>query len=289
MADTVTNDVSRQDYTGPVARLLIIGDASLFKPVEWPNYPELYGLGNEHIPALIRMACDLSLHRGDTEGAEIWAPVHAWRALAQLRAVEAIEPLLEFTRIELEDDAVSQEFTTVLGMMGPAAIAPIAAFLADRTVTWMGASLATAGLAEIVKAHPECRDECVRILTRLLEHGTDSAPMANAFTISSLLDLKAVEAIDTIRDAFRRGTVDFSIAGDLEDVEIELGLRARRSTPRPYYPFLSGNRGSAKTPSSFGFEDIPDDADMLPMPHKIGRNEPCPCGSGKKYKKCCLE
>ena len=22
---------------------------------------------------------------------------------------------------------------------------------------------------------------------------------------------------------------------------------------------------------------------------KIGRNDPCPCGSGKKYKKCCLE
>ena len=22
-------------------------------------------------------------------------------------------------------------------------------------------------------------------------------------------------------------------------------------------------------------------------PAKIGRNEPCPCGSGKKYKKCC--
>jgi len=21
---------------------------------------------------------------------------------------------------------------------------------------------------------------------------------------------------------------------------------------------------------------------------KIGRNSPCPCGSGKKYKKCCL-
>jgi preprotein translocase subunit SecA len=20
---------------------------------------------------------------------------------------------------------------------------------------------------------------------------------------------------------------------------------------------------------------------------KVGRNEPCPCGSGKKYKKCC--
>lgn len=21
--------------------------------------------------------------------------------------------------------------------------------------------------------------------------------------------------------------------------------------------------------------------------HKIGRNDPCPCGSGRKYKKCC--
>ena len=27
-----------------------------------------------------------------------------------------------------------------------------------------------------------------------------------------------------------------------------------------------------------------------PMPavsQKVGRNEPCPCGSGKKYKQCC--
>lgn len=22
---------------------------------------------------------------------------------------------------------------------------------------------------------------------------------------------------------------------------------------------------------------------------KIGRNDPCPCGSGKKYKNCCLK
>lgn len=25
-----------------------------------------------------------------------------------------------------------------------------------------------------------------------------------------------------------------------------------------------------------------------PLEHKTGRNDPCPCGSGKKYKKCCL-
>jgi len=32
------------------------------------------------------------------------------------------------------------------------------------------------------------------------------------------------------------------------------------------------------------------EADILPVrtEPKIGRNEPCPCGSGKKYKSCCI-
>lgn len=31
------------------------------------------------------------------------------------------------------------------------------------------------------------------------------------------------------------------------------------------------------------------DGDILPpaAEHKVGRNAPCPCGSGKKYKRCC--
>ena len=28
-------------------------------------------------------------------------------------------------------------------------------------------------------------------------------------------------------------------------------------------------------------------AERLSSPPRVGRNEPCPCGSGKKYKKCC--
>ena len=27
--------------------------------------------------------------------------------------------------------------------------------------------------------------------------------------------------------------------------------------------------------------------DNIAHVEKIGRNDPCPCGSGKKYKKCC--
>ena len=38
-------------------------------------------------------------------------------------------------------------------------------------------------------------------------------------------------------------------------------------------------------------EDFPSDEPGVPYirpAEKIGRNDPCPCGSGKKYKKCCL-
>ena len=40
-----------------------------------------------------------------------------------------------------------------------------------------------------------------------------------------------------------------------------------------------------------GAEQMPTFRFTKPRPvvkdHKIGRNDPCPCGSGKKYKKCC--
>jgi len=38
-------------------------------------------------------------------------------------------------------------------------------------------------------------------------------------------------------------------------------------------------------------EDNVDEPDVIPPEprKKVGRNEPCPCGSGKKYKKCCMD
>jgi hypothetical protein len=276
MLQNATNDAIHQEYADPVSRLLTAGDAAIFDLVEWPNYPEKYALGSEHIPALIRMACDMALHMGDADGTEIWAPVHAWRALAQMRAEEAIQPLLEFTRVDLDDDAVAQEFATVFGMIGPAVIAPIGGFLEDRSIGWLSASLVTDGLKEVVRRYPECRDECVATLTGFLAHASDNDPVANGGAISTLIDLAAVEAIETIRDAFRMDAVDISIAGDLEDVEIDLGLRQRRVTPRPRYHFAP-------------MADRDEGFDPPFATRKIGRNELCPCGSGKKYKKCCLE
>ena len=49
----------------------------------------------------------------------------------------------------------------------------------------------------------------------------------------------------------------------------------------------------AGPPSPGLVERVPERVDVKPKPPvvhepKVGRNDPCPCGSGKKYKKCCL-
>ena len=39
-----------------------------------------------------------------------------------------------------------------------------------------------------------------------------------------------------------------------------------------------------------GFKSEPlDSSNIIPAKFKVGRNDPCPCGSGKKYKKCCMK
>ncbi len=56
-------------------------------------------------------------------------------------------------------------------------------------------------------------------------------PTLNGFVISSLIRMEAVEAIESIRHAFHRDIVELFIAGNLEEVEVLMGLRQPK--PRP--------------------------------------------------------
>src|SRR5262249_56731171 len=90
-------------YPPPVDQLLTVGDCQ--KLTEWPNYLEL-GLGLEHAPDLVRMAMDEGLNYADSDSLEVWAPVHAWRALGQLHAESAVPPPITF--VPSQDSAVNQ-------------------------------------------------------------------------------------------------------------------------------------------------------------------------------------
>jgi hypothetical protein len=284
MMETVPHNSLHTDYTGPVQRLLTIGETQSYDPTEWPDYAVEFGLRREHIGELSRLACDTALNGGNADSREVWAPLHAWRALGQLQAEAAVAPLLAFLKTAKGDQAVGEEFPKVFGMIGPPAIPHIAKFLSDRSNPTFPVTTAIEGLKEIAERHPDCRIECVGILARMLEQHADTDGSINGFVVSALIDLAAVEVIDTMREAFRRSSVDISIAGDEEDVEIALGLRDYRSTPAPVYQIMSAGW---LAPS--GADRIQRDNRPLPQYSKVGRNDPCPCGSGKKYKKCCLQ
>ena len=91
-------------YTDPAAQLLTYGGVvGRTRDDNWPDYRDL-GLTEESIPDLIRMATDLDPRDPRTDGSEVWAPLHAWRALAQLQAVEAAGPLVHlFAQLEHND------------------------------------------------------------------------------------------------------------------------------------------------------------------------------------------
>lgn len=225
--------MTSDSYPPPVDKLLTFGDCR--KLPERPNYLEL-GLGPEHIPDLIRMATSEELNHADSESSEVWAPVHAWRVLGQLRAEAAIEPLMSlFRTIDEEDnDWVGEELPKVYGMIGPAAIPALATYLADTT-HGLWARVATASSLKYVgKYNPQARVECVAILMRQLEKFAEQEDTLNAFLVSPLLDLKAEEALPMMERAFAADSVNESVCGNWEDVEIEFGLKAHREKPQTY-------------------------------------------------------
>jgi hypothetical protein len=256
------------NYEGLAASLLTLGEAGWSD--DWQAKYQPLGFSLEHVPNLIRMAVDDELNQADTENAAIWAPVHAWRILGILRAEEAVRPLIEQLGRDDENDWAAEEIPKALAMIGEPALRPLTWQLADLKRDIYARAGAADALAKMPAHHPELRQECVSRLEReLAARCRENDETLNGFLVAHLSDLKAVETIATIRQAYQDGCVDLTICGDIEDVEIDFGLREQRSKPRPR---LMPHGLFAKRKRTRG---------------KIGRNDLCPCNSGKKYKKCC--
>lgn len=232
-----TSNETPAGYAPPVSQLLTLGEPR--SGSVWPDYLAL-GLTLDHVPDLTRMAVDDDLNWADPDSAEVWAPLHAWRTLAQLRAEAAVEPLIGlFERLdEFEDDSTSTELPQVFGYIGQAVIAPLTRLLADPEQSRWVRINATNAFAEIGQRHPDLRDQCVAVLTQQLAQYSRQDLSLNAFIISNLAELRAVEAAPVIEQAFAADKVDISIQGDWEETQIRLGLLQQRLTPKPNF-FLS--------------------------------------------------
>lgn len=262
-------------YSPPVSTLLTYGSTQELH--DWPDYLQL-GFTREHIPALITLLTDDDLNNADPTSDEVWAPIHAWRTLGQLRAAEAIPALLDqLWRIDEESDEwVETEFPDVFALIGSPAISGLNDYLANYRHSLFARVSAAQSLRNIEQRQPDTRQACVEALECQLKRYLYDDSTLNGFLIGFLVELKAVEVLPTIQAAYRNACVDLSVTGDCEDVEIALGVRKKRTTSRPRFGLIGG------------VETSPHSVPARNNQKKIGRNDLCPCGSGKKYKKCCL-
>jgi hypothetical protein len=233
-------------YPSPVDKLLTHGTLEAGKAVEWPDYAAI-GIGPEHIPDLIRMATDKELMREEADDFEFAAPFYAMHILGELHAEAAIEPLLSL--FEVDNEWIREDLAEVYSKIGPTAIPALTEYLLSPDRDEYAGAYAGDALAEIGKEYPETRLECINVLSRKLEQFEENPEELNAFLISDLMQLKAIEALPLIERAFAADCVD-ELVINMDDVLVGLGLKEREERPLTRLQHLLGGNSPSSEENS---------------------------------------
>lgn len=231
----------------------------------------ILSMGAAAVPPLITLLEDDDAAAEDAPG-EGWPPIHAVDLLADLRAEEAIEPMLRALRGGDMDDILSSRVAVRLPVFGAAALEPVLAELSgirntNRAVV-LCAILANLGVKDdrVWLALSECFGE---------------EPALSAGFLATYGDDRALPLIEREIFAFDGESPSSLARFDLEllvEAYEELaGEMPERLAARVDYLFERQSSAGALT-----------DSPLPAVSTKVGRNEPCPCGSGKKHKRCCL-
>ena len=276
-------------YAPPLDRFLTRGDPGHFADSMPPAFYQALGATPGDIPEIIHMFKDPEIQHMDADGGyspACWAFSHAQRALVELRAPGAAQLLIDHFYAEAiarEENSYFlpsiEDCDSLLRALGEDAVDIIIENIeANGDNADLGGMLSEA-LAGIIEKHPARRDKSIAAIVGRLKQHHANRDTYNGLLISSLLDLRAVEAAPVIEEAYAANNVDCDICGDWDDVKFDLGMATHRdgSPLLPPDPAIEERRRSILQNR------------VKIKPPKIGRNEPCPCGSGKKHKKCCID
>ncbi|WP_198416690.1 DUF1186 domain-containing protein [Marinilabilia rubra] len=163
-------------------------------------------------------------------------------------------------------------------------------------------------VAQIARQQPERREEVLEWFNEVFEFYLTCSKKdnildseLNASMICDLMDIGATDMIPSIKKLFAEGLVAEGFCGSEEEVledflaleDIDVEPEEIGSIYEQYVDILDNFQPLSPLPFEkpedpedfFVPEDIVEPTRKDP---KIGRNDLCPCGSGKKYKKCCL-
>lgn len=240
--------------------------------------------------------------------------IYAMYMLAQFREAAAYPLLVGFVStpgeivMELTGDVVTEDLGRMLASLCHGDLGPIKRLIEDPEVNEWVRSAALDALVVLYAEGQLNRENIIDYLKELFLSKVERKPSYIwSAMVNTACDLYPEELIEEIQRAYVEGLVNPCDVG-FDDVKRTLERRKenRLEDTRRYRKGLIGNvideigwwacfqdtndeDFSNREPYEVDddFWSTPVQTVVRPGP-KIGRNDPCPCGSGKKYKKCCL-
>jgi hypothetical protein len=206
----------------------------------------------------------------------------------------------------LSGDVSTQDGARILAAVCDGDLEPIKRLVLNRDADEFSRGVAVAALALLAVWAEVPRDIIVEYFVWLAREGLEREPsyVWSALATQSA-DIEALAVFPELRCAYDEELIDLRTVGraELDDVEASPrgGLLERMKERYPpiddvaeatswwaRFGRLASNRRAEELALATAGE-VDNDRPMEPYraPQKVGRNEPCPCGSGKKYKKCC--
>jgi hypothetical protein len=243
------------------------------------------------------------------------AHLYAMFLLAQFRDRRAYAPLIALARLrdDLPDlllgDAQCECLPQALASVWDGDPNPIKALIEDEAVDQYSRMAGLAAIVTLVNVGELARDSAIAYFAELFDGRLRAPGGVWGDLVNSACDLYPGELYPRIERAFEQGLVD-EVMATMEDVR-----HARRLSPRealaeirssPHHNLITDTVAEMETWACFQESDAEPEydenepefhwtesgnpGDLQPIRRtqpKVGRNEPCPCGSGKKFKKCC--
>jgi hypothetical protein len=248
-----------------------------------------------------------------------WAPIHATFLLGAIGGPDAIPPLLAALRFASAEDVdwVHEAMPDILAALGPPALDALRRIAQDASAETHLRLVACDALRELASRHPAQREavaDALRPVAGSRAADDDVRWSAGHFLLQLALpqDRALLETLATEQEKVRGGGwfdtryVREVYAGPspFKPVPNEPDWLAfydpeaiRERQQRWAEEHVHGDDGEDDALDDYGEEGLTDeeeaDPDGPPPPPLVnteslpGRNDPCPCGSGKKFKKCC--
>ena len=230
-----------------------------------------------------------------------------WRETRAYQLVIGWLSLADATSTRLSGDVSTQDGARILAAVCDGDLEPIKRLVLNRDADEFSRSVAVAALALLAVWAEVPRHTILDYFAWLAREGLErqTSYVWGALAAESA-DIEALAVFPDLRRAYDEGLIDPQVIGRSELDEVEASRRGDHfERMKDRHPPIDDVARATSWWARFGKRVPNQPADELAAlaaagefdgdgpvepyraPAKVGRNEPCPCGSGKKYKKCC--